>query len=216
MPRTRSTHAQTLAFMVLGVLIQWNKPLAGKGGAHTIEDGTRFKTDQPQFGATRGRPGDLKSRPRVRGRQIRRSQMLRWEETVEVTEVRVRLADSRSERLRAYATVTLDGCFVVRDLKIISGTSGLFVAMPSRKRAARCRRCRCGNHLRAQFCNECGTKLRPPEAQTDEGGREKLHADIAHPINQACRDMIESSVLREVEREIARSQEAAPEPRHDA
>ena len=135
---------------------------------------------------------------------------------MEVTEVQVRLADSRSERLRAYATVTLDGCFVVRDLKIISGTSGLFVAMPSRKRAARCRRCRCGNHLRAQFCNECGTKLLPPEAQTDERGREKLHADIAHPINQACRDMIESSVLREVEREIARSQEAAPEPRHDA
>lgn len=135
---------------------------------------------------------------------------------MEVTEVRVKLADNRSEKLRAYATVTVDGCFVVRDLKIISGTSGLFVAMPSRKLTARCQRCRCKNHLRAQFCNECGAKLRTPPAQTDERGRAKLHADIAHPINQACRDNIESKVLREVESEMARSQETGYRPRHDA
>ncbi|MHC4253287.1 MAG: SpoVG family protein [Planctomycetota bacterium] len=135
---------------------------------------------------------------------------------MEVTEVRVKLADSRSEKLRAYATVTLDGCFVVRDLKIISGTSGLFVAMPSRKLTARCQRCRCKNHLRAQFCNECGTKLRVQRAQTDDRGRAKLHADIAHPINQACRDMIESSVLREVEGEIARSREAGYKPHKES
>ena len=142
--------------------------------------------------------------------------MLRWEANVDVTEVRVKLADSRSEKLRAYATVTLDGCFVVRDLKIISGTSGLFVAMPSRKLTARCQRCRCKNHLRAQYCNECGMKLRVQRAQMDERGRAKLHADIAHPINQPCRDMIESSVLREVEDEIARSREAGYRPRTES
>lgn len=53
---------------------------------------------------------------------------------MEVTEVRVFLADEEDERLKAYATVTFDNCFVVRDLKIISGNTGLFVAMPSKKR----------------------------------------------------------------------------------
>ena len=53
---------------------------------------------------------------------------------MEVTEVRVFLAEEEDERLKAYATVTFDNCFVVRDLKVISGNNGLFVAMPSKKR----------------------------------------------------------------------------------
>lgn len=53
---------------------------------------------------------------------------------MEVTEVRVFVADEDDDRLKAYATVTFDNCFVVRDLKIINGNSGLFVAMPSKKR----------------------------------------------------------------------------------
>ena len=135
---------------------------------------------------------------------------------MKITEVRVKLAESRSEKLRAYATVTFDGSFVVRDLKIISGTSGLFVAMPSRKLTARCHRCRAKNYLRAQFCNECGAKLRAPKTQTDERGRAKLHADIAHPINQECRNMIENAVLQEVEAEMTRSKEAGYRPRTDS
>ena len=51
---------------------------------------------------------------------------------MEVTEVRVFPVEE--ERLRAYATITLDHCFLVRDLKIINGNNGLFVAMPSKKR----------------------------------------------------------------------------------
>lgn len=38
------------------------------------------------------------------------------------------------DKLRAYVTITLDHCFVVRDLKVISGAMGLFVAMPAKKR----------------------------------------------------------------------------------
>ncbi len=38
------------------------------------------------------------------------------------------------ERLKAYVTITIENCFVVRDLKIIRGNNGLFVAMPSKKR----------------------------------------------------------------------------------
>jgi stage V sporulation protein G len=51
---------------------------------------------------------------------------------MEVTEVKV--FPVFEERLKGYATITFDNCFVIRDLKIINGNSGLFVAMPSKKR----------------------------------------------------------------------------------
>jgi stage V sporulation protein G len=51
---------------------------------------------------------------------------------MEITEVKVFPVDE--DKLRAYVTITLDGCFVVRDLKIINGNTGLFVAMPAKKR----------------------------------------------------------------------------------
>lgn len=51
---------------------------------------------------------------------------------MEVTEVKV--FPVNEEKLKAYATITFDNCFVVRDLKIISGENSLFVAMPSKKK----------------------------------------------------------------------------------
>ncbi len=51
---------------------------------------------------------------------------------MEITEVRV--FPMNEDKLKAYATITFDDCFVVRDLKVISGNTGLFVAMPSKKR----------------------------------------------------------------------------------
>jgi stage V sporulation protein G len=51
---------------------------------------------------------------------------------MEITEVRV--FPVSEEKLKAYVTITFDDCFVVRDLKVIHGNSGLFVAMPSKKR----------------------------------------------------------------------------------
>jgi len=51
---------------------------------------------------------------------------------MEVTEVKVFPVDE--DRLRAYVTITLDHCFVIRDLKVIKGTTGFFVSMPSKKR----------------------------------------------------------------------------------
>ena len=51
---------------------------------------------------------------------------------MDVTEVRVFPVDE--EKLKAYVTITIDNCFVVRDLKVIKGNNGLFVAMPSKKR----------------------------------------------------------------------------------
>jgi stage V sporulation protein G len=51
---------------------------------------------------------------------------------LEVTDVKVQLVDEG--RLKAFATVTLNACFVVRDVKVIDGNNGLFVAMPSRRK----------------------------------------------------------------------------------
>ena len=53
---------------------------------------------------------------------------------MEITEVRVKLMDEPGERLQAFCSITFDDAFVVRDLKIIEGAKGVFVAMPSRKR----------------------------------------------------------------------------------
>ena len=51
---------------------------------------------------------------------------------MKITDVRVFPVEE--EKLKGFATVTFDECFVVRDIKIIAGSSGLFVAMPSKKR----------------------------------------------------------------------------------
>jgi stage V sporulation protein G len=85
---------------------------------------------------------------------------------MEVTEVRVFPVDE--EKLKAYVTITIDNCFVIRDLKVIKGNNGLFVAMPSKKR------------------------------------KDGTFRDTAHPLNNETREMIESKVLAEYEREIGR------------
>lgn len=54
--------------------------------------------------------------------------------TIQVTECRVYPSPVEDERLKAFATITLNGCFVVNDCKMINGNSGLFVAMPARRR----------------------------------------------------------------------------------
>ena len=51
---------------------------------------------------------------------------------MDITEVRISLRSDA--KLKAFASITLDDCFVIRGLKIIQGASGIFVAMPSRKR----------------------------------------------------------------------------------
>lgn len=82
---------------------------------------------------------------------------------MEITEVRITLRDE--EKLKAFANVTFDDAFVVRGLKVINGTNGYFVSMPSRKR---------------------------PDG---------TYQDIAHPINNEMRRIIEDAVLGEYEKE---------------
>lgn len=113
-----------------------------------------------------------------------------------ITEVRIKLVAENNERLMAFCSLTLDNAFVIRDLKIIEGTKGLFVAMPSRKLTDRCGRCGCKNHLRSRYCNGCGTHLDENRAPRDADGRAKLHADIAHPINSACREVMQTAIIK--------------------
>ena len=126
---------------------------------------------------------------------------------MEITEVRIKLIQEAGERLQAFCSITFDNCFVVRDLKIIEGSNGPFVAMPSRKLTAHCPQCGTKNHLRAAHCNQCGSRLKDDRAIKDEDGRIKLYADIAHPINSACREMIQQRVVREYHEEQERAKQ---------
>jgi stage V sporulation protein G len=126
-----------------------------------------------------------------------------------LTEVRVKFCNGRAGRLKAFCSLTFDHCFVVRDVKLIEGNDGLFLAMPARKLNDHCPKCREKNHLRARFCNQCGTKLdehRFQQYQDSHGqNRLKLHADIAHPIHADCRHEIERRVFAAYEEELHRS-----------
>ena len=51
---------------------------------------------------------------------------------MEITDVRVFPVDQ--DKLRAFVSIVLDHCFVIGDIKIISGSSGLFISMPSKRR----------------------------------------------------------------------------------
>ena len=84
---------------------------------------------------------------------------------MDVTEVRVFPVDE--DKLRAYVTVTFDHCFVVRDLKLIRGNTGLFVSMPSKRR------------------------------------KDGTFKDIAHPLNNETRRMIEEKIIAEYEKMLA-------------
>ena len=127
---------------------------------------------------------------------------------MEITEVRIKLMEDNSgsnERLQAFCSITFDDMFVIRDLKIIEGAKGFFVAMPSRKLTDRCHTCGTKNHLRSRFCNQCGSRLDENRAIRDADGRAKLHADIAHPINSMCREKIQAAVLASYADELERS-----------
>jgi stage V sporulation protein G len=127
---------------------------------------------------------------------------------MEITEVRIKLTADSDDRLQAFCSITFNDSFVVRDLKIIEGTNGPFVAMPSRKLTSHCQRCGSKNHLRANYCNQCGAKSGGDRGGgRDHDGRAKLYADIAHPINSDCREMIQDRVIDEYRKEQDRAKE---------
>lgn len=130
---------------------------------------------------------------------------------MQLSEVRINLCPENSSRLKAFCSLTFDNTFVIRDVKLIDGNDGLFLAMPSRKLSDHCPRCREKNHLRARYCNACGSRLNENRYQRyrngNGNGRVKLHADIAHPINAECRAVIERQVFEAYKAELERSKQ---------
>ncbi len=126
---------------------------------------------------------------------------------MEISEVRIKLVEGGAERLLAFCSITIDMSFVVRDLKLIGSPAGPFVAMPSRKLCTHCGSCGTKNPLRANFCNQCGGRLPAGQSPRDGDGRPRLYADIAHPINAACRDMLQKRIVAEYENELVRARE---------
>jgi stage V sporulation protein G len=124
---------------------------------------------------------------------------------MKITEVRVKLVSNKDTRLKAFCSITIDNEFVVRDIKVIEGAGGFFVAMPSRKMTDHCGKCGGKNHLRAKFCNNCGASLQNNRARKNFKGRMKLHADIAHPINAECRKRIQEQVTKAFNKEMEES-----------
>jgi stage V sporulation protein G len=119
-----------------------------------------------------------------------------------ITEIRIKLVPGQRDKLRAFASLTIEGALVVRDIKIIDGGDRLFVAMPSRKLCDRCSQCGGKNYVRARFCNDCGARLNKDRAEIDERGRPRLYSDIAHPIHQRARDQFQTAILAAFEQEV--------------
>lgn len=140
---------------------------------------------------------------------------------MEITDIRLFLRDSSGEsKLKAYVTITLDHSFVVRNLKVIEGTKGLFVAMPSERAKEPCPKCGFRNAVRSRFCNQCGAALNvsgraaPPRGEEGQGHVEapSEHRDIAHPITVECRETIQRKVLEAYEAAKAQGESSAPPP----
>jgi len=139
-----------------------------------------------------------------------------------ITESKIYLRNDGDKKLKAYATITFDNSFVVRDLKVIDGSKGLFIAMPSRKMKDACPKCRHRNEVGSKHCNQCGMSL-PEKAPSSKEERMQDHRDIAHPITAQAREYIQEEVLkaydveknkgREVNREQKPAYEPQPEPR---
>jgi stage V sporulation protein G len=125
---------------------------------------------------------------------------------VEITEVRVRPMEEREGRLKAYATLTFDNEFVIRDVKVIDGKKGLFVAMPSRRVREKCLECGFENEIRSKFCNKCGKEIPVSVATESDTAPKSEHRDLAHPITSECRDYIQEKVLEAYKAEISRSE----------
>lgn len=124
---------------------------------------------------------------------------------MDITEVRIFLKDSPDKKLKAYATVTFDNAFVVRNIKVIEGGGGLFIAMPSRKLKTPCPKCGFRNETKSKYCNQCASQLpavlRPMGSEVEANGSQSEHRDIAHPITQAFREHLQKRVLEAYEQE---------------
>lgn len=119
-----------------------------------------------------------------------------------ITEIRVFLKEGQDKKLKAYSTVTFDDSFVIRNIKVIQGTSGLFIAMPSRKIKLSCEKCGFKNEVGSKFCNHCGVLVKSGTASAQPMDTKAEHRDIAHPITQEFREKLQSKILEAFSKEV--------------
>ncbi|MEA3489448.1 MAG: SpoVG family protein [Candidatus Omnitrophota bacterium] len=119
---------------------------------------------------------------------------------MKITEVRIFPTESKDGKLKAFATMTFDDWFVVRNVKVIQGNNGLFVAMPSRKAMDSCPKCNFKNVRGSKYCNQCGAGL-SFQLPDESSEKQSNHMDIAHPITQECRVYIQDRILDAFKRE---------------
>lgn len=122
---------------------------------------------------------------------------------MEVTNARIWLAypSKEQDRLLAYSSITLDGEFVIHNLRIIRGNTGLLVAMPAHKLQAKCYCCNMSNNIQAYYCNHCGEELEPRDE--DRFGTQ----DTAHPVTREFRCKINAAVLVAYYNELRKADE---------
>ncbi|MCK5450726.1 MAG: septation protein SpoVG family protein [Candidatus Omnitrophica bacterium] len=122
---------------------------------------------------------------------------------MKITEVRIFSTESRDGKLKAFATMTFDDWFVVRNVKVIQGSNGLFVAMPSRKAVSSCSKCQFKNAIGSKYCNHCGAPIKETYNTREAGHHDSQaeHMDIAHPITQECRVYIQDMILEAYNKE---------------
>ena len=125
---------------------------------------------------------------------------------MEITEIRVFIKEGQDKKLKAYTTVTFDSAFVVRNIKIIQGSSGLFIAMPSRKLKFPCPKCSFKNEVGSKFCNQCGgvVPLQDKPVSASDIDAKSEHRDIAHPVTQQFREYLQNKILEVYKKECGK------------
>lgn len=138
---------------------------------------------------------------------------------MQITHTRINVAYGlpNDHKFLAYATIILDDCFAVHDLKIIKGDEGeTIVKMPTRHLKDRCPRCGKSNPFIHKYCAWCGLTLGQMRAQVGEDGKARLFVDIAHPITADFRGVVEDMVLNaywdELEYDNKQPDISEPEP----
>jgi stage V sporulation protein G len=127
---------------------------------------------------------------------------------MEITGVNVRLIKPvRRSNVLCVASVTLDNCFVVRNIRLLEGPKGYFIAMPSQALTTKCRRCGRRNPVRSNYCNLCGSRLPEERLPIDQQtGKPRAHQDVAHPIKTELREKIQASIIQEYKKVLEQYQ----------
>ncbi len=115
------------------------------------------------------------------------------------------MRDEPESKLLAFANIVLNDAFAICNLKVIRSRR-MFVAMPSRKAAARCLKCGWANNLTADYCERCGERFEFAESDVHvaRDGRRLYHHDLGFPVSQQARDWLEGAILDGYRAEVVR------------